>query len=245
MEQVASFEKAEVKLREPIHGLDAIQAVVGIPEWWPSGSRSAAVLSHDAGGDMNDPLIVHLQRELTLRGILAVRFNFPFAEAGKKASSDSPETLQRAFAAAISILGRDPAAAPAHLFVGGKGLGARTAVRMATGRLQAEGVFCLAFPLHPANRPEQVQADDLFRIICPMLFVQGTRDRRCHPDALRRALSRVGAPKRLELIEGADHSLRTPAAQSGPPDTEPDASSLEARIGAIMAPWMQGIVGSP
>jgi hypothetical protein len=38
-----------------------------------------------------------------------------------------------------------------------------------------------------------------------MHFVQGTRDRSCDLDVLRRTLTRVGAPTTLQVIEGADN----------------------------------------
>ena len=47
---------------------------------------------------------------------MTLRFNFPFAEAGRRASSDSPEVLETTFRAAIAVLGRDPTAAPAEDF---------------------------------------------------------------------------------------------------------------------------------
>ena len=88
VEPSARFEELKIGLPEPVHELDSVSAVLGIPRWWPTGSRVGVVLAHGAGSDFSDPMIEGLQRELTERRYLSLRFNFPFAEA-KKRRSDS------------------------------------------------------------------------------------------------------------------------------------------------------------
>jgi predicted alpha/beta-hydrolase family hydrolase len=236
VEHTARFEDVEIRLPEPLHGLESLSAVVGIPEWWPTGARVAVALAHGADTDLNDPLVACIHRELAQRKYLTIRFNFPFAEAGSAAADDDAETLEKGYRAALSILGRDPTAAPSHLFLGGIGLGASVAARLATARLQIDGVFSLAYPLHPAGSPEDVQADSLYRIIPPMLFVQGSADRRCELPALRRCLARVGAPTTLRILENADETLTCPD-QS---ETEQEAGR-RAVSGAI-AQWIEKIL---
>ena len=48
MEPSAIFEKIEIPLPEPIHGLDHLDGVLGTPEWWPTGERVAVVVAHAA-----------------------------------------------------------------------------------------------------------------------------------------------------------------------------------------------------
>jgi len=180
---------------------------VAIPEWWPSGHRVGVVLLHDAGFDQNQPLLVALQDQLCERGYLTIRFNFPYAEAGKK-RPDSPQLLERCVRGAISVLMNDPQIAPAQLVIGGAGLGARIAAETIAHGLKADSLFCLGFPLHPSGKPSQQKAEFLFRLICPILFVQGTRDPYCRVDRLQQLLRRIGTPTRLEVLEDADHTLR-------------------------------------
>ena len=172
VEPSARFEEIRIPLPEPVHGLDSVSAVIGIPRWWPTGARVSVVVAHGAGRDMNDPVIEHVMRELTERRYLTLRFNFPFAEA-KKRRPDTVQVLRRTLRAAVGVLARDPTAAPAHLFLGGKGLGGTVAADLATSRLRVDGLFFLGYPLHPAGKPEQAQADQLYRLIAPMHFVQG------------------------------------------------------------------------
>jgi len=208
IEPSAKFEEFKIPLRETVHGISEVSGVLGIPEWWPTGSRVAVALAHGSTGDLDDPLIAYLHHELTQRKYMTLRFNFPFAEAGKRASSDSLDVLVATYRNALAALGRDPSAAPAHLYIGGLGLGAKVAAQMATAPMRLDGLLLLGYPLHPQDKPEKAAPENLYRIIAPMLFVQGTRDRTCHIDTLRAALARVGAPTRLRTVEEADGNFR-------------------------------------
>jgi len=247
VEQAARFEEVKIELPEPLLDVEILNAVVGIPEWWPTGSRVAVAIAHDSTSDMHHPLVEAIHRELATHRFLTVRFNFPFAETGRPASDYSTEMLERAYRAALSILGRDPTAAPSHLFLGGMGLGGRVAARLATARLQIDGAFFLGFPLHPAGKPDQVQADQLFRIISPMLFVQGTEDPRCDLGVLRTCLKRIGAPTSLQGVEGATHALTATPPPPTPPPVEGDDEEAPAHrdpIASVIAAWMDDLLGA-
>lgn len=232
-EPSARFEELKVPLHEPVHELEHVPAVLGIPEWWPTGSRVAVVLAH--GTQKEDPLLEGLQRALTERKYLTLRFVLPFVQAAKR-RPDPPAVLQRTYQAAVSLLARDPTAAPAHVFAGGKNLGAVAAAYAATGRLRAEGLFFLGYPLHKQDDPAQLRVDRLFRVIAPMLFLQGTRDRNCDLDTLRRTLARVGAPVHLHVVEHADHQFRVPKRTGrGPEDVQREIlETMDAWIGRVV-----------
>lgn len=209
MEPSARYENVQIPIPDPVTGEEGatVSAVLGVPEWWPTGARVGVILAHGRRETLDDPLIADLHRGLTEGGFLSLRFNFPFAEAGRRRPDKDP-VLERTLQEAVNLLGHDPGAAPAHLFLGGKGIGARAAARLATGRLRLEGLFFLGLPLHPGGKPDEVDADHLYRIIAPMLFLQGTRDRYCDLDVLRRTLLRVGAPTQLHVVEEADHAFK-------------------------------------
>jgi hypothetical protein len=232
MEPTAQFEELEIPLPEPVHGCETVKGVLGIPEWWPTGDRVAVVFAHGGPSNYDDPLIVVLARTLTERGYLTLRFNFPFAEAGKRSSSDSPEVLERGYRAALNALGRDPTALPARLFVGGVGIGSRVAAGLVADRLHADGLFLLGFPLHPQDKPEKSDPDILFRSTTPMLFIQGTRDRRCHGAALRDALRRVGAPIEIYDVADADSAFHVPK-KSGRTDEQ-----VQAEVLGVLSGWL-------
>ena len=73
--------------------------------------------------------------------------------------------------------------------------------------VKAYGLVSLSYPLPPSGKPTQLRAEPLFRIICPMLFIQGTRDATCRVDRMQAVLRRIGAPTELVVIEDSDHKL--------------------------------------
>jgi hypothetical protein len=227
----------QIPLDEPAGDVESVSGVLGVPEWWPTGSRIGVVLAHGSGRDLDDPLIAALQHGLTERKYLALRFNFPFAQA-KKTRPDPLPVLERVYRHAVAVLARDPSAAPAHLFIGGVGLGAHAAVQCAASRLRVDGVFSLGYPLHSRDNPQKnLHADPLYRVVSPMLFVQGTRDRTCDLDTLRRTLTRVGAPKTLHTIDEADGALTVPK-RSGR-----SAESVHAEILEAVDLWCRRVIG--
>lgn len=237
VEPSARYEQISIPLPDPVHGLQEVSGVLGIPRWWPTGARIGVVLAHGRTGDLSDPLIDHLHRELTERRYLTLSFNFPFAEA-KKRRPDSPQVLRRTFRAAIGALARDPTAAPAHLFLGGKGLGGTVAAEIAGSRVRVDGLFLLGYPLHPQGKPEEANPEQLYRVVAPMLFVQGTRDRTCDLDELRRTLLRVGAPTTLQVIEEADRRFKV-LKKSGRTEEEVREEVLTA-----LDTWIQKVMES-
>jgi hypothetical protein len=238
LEPLARFEEVKIPLIEPVHGLEAVSGVLGVPEWWPTGSRVSVVLAHGSTGSKDEPLLVALQQALTERKYLTLRFNFPFAEAGKKRPDPFP-VLERTLRHAIATLGRDPSAAPAHLFIGGRGLGGRVAAQLATSQVRVvDGLILLGFPLHPPGKPTELRVDRLFRIVSPMLFVQGTRDRQCEIPVLRKTLLRVGAPTSLHVIEDADQSFKVPR------KTGRTEAAVQREIFATLDAWISRVLGT-
>jgi uncharacterized protein len=236
VEPSARYEEIKIPLADTVHGFEEVSGMLGIPRWWPTGSRVSVVLCHGATDDMNDPMIEQVHRELTERRYLCLRFNFPFAEAGKRRPDDLP-VLRRTLRSAIGALGRDPTAAPAHLFLGGKGLGGQVAADLAGSRVRVDGLFLMAYPLHPQDRPEDLQPEQLFRIVSPALFIQGTRDRTCDVDVLRQTLVRVGAPTALHVVEEADRHFKVRKKSGRTPEEVRD------EIASALDDWIQQILG--
>jgi len=238
VETSARLEELRIPLPEPVHGLQHVSAVLGIPRWWPTGARVGVVWAHDAGSSLADPLLAHLQAQLTERRCLTLRFNFPFAEAGTR-RPDPQQTLRRVMRSAIAALGRDPSAAPGKLFVGGMGLGALAAADLSAARVRVDGLCFLGFPLHPPDRPALANTEPLSRVVAPMLFVQGARDRRCDLATLKQRLSHVGAPTALHVCPEADHRFRV-LKKSGRSDAE-----VRDEVLAVVETWIHKTVGAP
>ncbi len=183
-----------------------VSGVVATPKWWPSGQRIGFVIGHDLAGGMDEPNLVALQHALAEAGHLVLRFNFPFAEQKKK-RPDSPLVLDRAFKTAVATVLADPENAPVRMLVGGIGLGARVATRATAQGLKVDAAFSLGFPLHPSGKPGLQDVDYMYRMICPVLFVQGARDPHCRIDRLEELLRRLGAPTRLHVVADCGSGL--------------------------------------
>jgi hypothetical protein len=101
----------------------------------------------------------------------------------------------------------DPENAPSRMLVGGIGLGARVATRTVAQGLKVDAAFSLGFPLHLSGKPSLLDVDYMYRIICPVIFVQGARDPHCRVDKLEELLRRLGAPTRLHVISDCGAGL--------------------------------------
>ena len=201
-EWTAKLEPVEIAVGESTK----VSGVVGIPQWWPTGRRVGVVLAHDAGDSMESELVKGLHAHLTERGFLCVRFNFPFVESGRKRPDPLP-MLERTYKAALQQLMRGTDETPAHLILAGVGLGGRVASQIVAQGIKADGLIMMSFPLHPSGKPAQLKPGALYRIICPMLFIQGTRDATCKLDRLQGLLRRIGAPTKLHVVEDGNHAL--------------------------------------
>lgn len=148
--------------------------------------RGTLILGHGAGGGTgsND-----LQRMLaaTGHGWTVVLVEQPWRVAGRRVATPPP-TLDAAWREIVPAVLVDGLLSPGPrgplLVVGGRSAGARVACRTSPGDSdaglgRADGVLCLAFPLHPPGRPEKSRAPELATPLAhgiPTLVVQGSAD---------------------------------------------------------------------
>ena len=220
VEPASRLQEVKIPLDEPVDGVAAVSGVLGVPEWWPTGSRVGVVLAHD-------PVATS-----TTRSSRASSAASPSASISRCAStSRSPrrDGSARIRCPCSSARSGRPSRVLGARSVGGARAPLRRRRRArragrgpgAASRLRVDGVFALGFRCTAATTPRRTcTPNSLFRVVSPMLFVQGTRDRTCDLDTLRRTLTRVGAPKTLHVIAEADSTLAVPR-RSGPADRSP------------------------
>jgi uncharacterized protein len=168
----------------------------------PSGSaRTALVLAHGAGHGMDTRLLIDVGEALAERGVAALRFNFPYMEAGRRAPDPQPrlEACYRAVADAAADEFERP-------FLGGKSMGGRIASNIVADGFAAGGLVFLGYPLHPPGKPERIRDEHLKLIDAPMLFLQGSRDPFATPDLLHSTIDALPSATLVE-VEG-DHSFK-------------------------------------
>jgi len=176
----------------------------------------AVLLAHGAGADMHAATLTTFADALAGAGVAAMRFNFPYRTAGRRAP-DRPAVLAAATREAARELGRRTKLPPERLVLGGRSMGGRyasLAVGDADDPLPALGLVLLGYPLHPAGKPEQLRVEHFARIEVPVLFVSGTRDSLAEADALRGHARHIVGPVAFHWIETADHGFK-PLKSSG------------------------------
>ena len=162
------------------------------------------VFAHGAGGHMADRGVLGVGEALRARGLHVVRFNFPYREKG----SSHPDTMPRLkeCVAAVAAHARREVG-PQTLILGGRSMGGRTASMLAADGFACDGVLLLAYPLHPAGKPEELRDAHLAQIKVPVLCLNGTRDALCRRDLTEGVVERLTDRWTMRWLEGADHGF--------------------------------------
>jgi predicted alpha/beta-hydrolase family hydrolase len=191
----------------------SIRAVLGVPR--TASMDAMLILAHGANNNMDQPLIAGLHERLARQGVVTVRFNFPYAEAGRK-HPDADKTLEGVFRLVIEYLAELEELKGLEMFLGGKSMGARLAAQLVAQDVGASGLIFLGYPLHPPGRPEQLRDQPLYRLPCPALFLEGARDPFCHLNRLGEVLGRMPVRTDLHVLPGLGHSFETPGRKMPP-----------------------------
>jgi len=180
------------------------------------------VCAHGAGGNMHDRGMQAVAKQLRGRGLDVVRFNFPYSEK-KSGRPDPMPVLQACIRDVVAEVGK-------RVIIGGRSMGGRAASMLAADGFDADGLLLLAYPLHPAGKPEQLRDAHLPRITMPTLCLNGTRDPLCRRDLMDAV--RVGPNFEMHWLDGADHSFHV-LKSSGRIDAD-----VMAEIGAATESWL-------
>ena len=151
---------------------------------------------------MNDRGMVAAAEALGAAGFHVVRFNFPYREKGSKRTDPMP-VLKDCVAAAAARAREE--LKPRKLVIGGRSMGGRAASMLAADGFACDGLLLLAYPLHPAGKPEKLRAGHLAQIRVPVLCFNGTRDALCERGLMEQVLKKLSW--QMHWLEDADHSF--------------------------------------
>jgi len=203
------------------------------PALAPAGG-ALFVCAHGAGGHMADRGMLAVAEHLRRCGLGVVRFNFLYREKG----SSHPDTMPRlkeCIAAVATHARRE--IGPQSFILGGRSMGGRAASMLAAEEFPCDGLLLLAYPLHPAGKPESLRDAHLARIEVPVLCLNGTRDALCRRDLMQGVVDRLTGRWTMHWLEGADHSFHV-LKSSGRSDEE-----ILAEIAESSGVWVSGTVG--
>lgn len=189
--------------------------------------------AHGAGGHKDDRGMMQLDKALGSRGFEVVRFDFPYREAGSSRPDLMP-VLKESIAFVVARVREERT--PKRLIIGGRSMGGRAASMLAAEGFACDGLLLLAYPLHPAGKPEKLRDAHLPRIRVPVLCLNGTRDALCRRDLMEQAVAAVQARWTMHWLEGADHSFHV-LKSSG----RTDAQVLE-EVGEASEGWLHSVV---
>ena len=190
------------RLRFTVKETHEVSALLFLPE----RSRALYLLAPGAGAGMEHSFMNEVAEGLAERRIATLRYQFPYAEQGRRRPDPAP-ILQATVRAAAQIAVAGWPALP--LFAGGKSMGGRmTSLAAATEKLPGvRGLIFLGFPLHPAGKPGDSRAEHLPRVGLPMLFIQGTRDSLADLALIQRVCWHLGPACTLHEVREADHGF--------------------------------------
>jgi predicted alpha/beta-hydrolase family hydrolase len=207
-------------------GVVRVSAALDAPErpW------AAVALAHGAGAGMDHPFLVGFARALVEAGVAAMRFAFPYSEAGRRMPGPAAHAVATWREVVPALRG---AVTGVPVFAAGKSYGGRMAsMAAADDVIDPAGLIYLGYPLHPPGEPEKRRVEHLPRIAAPQLFVEGDRDPFIQP--LAGFEEAVASCRRAEVVwvPGGGHSFEVAGRRTA-------ADVVGAELTASVLPWLR------
>ena len=190
----------------------------------PADPWAAIAVAHGAGTRMDHPFVVGFAQAMARRGVAAMRFNFPYSEAGRRMPGPAAHAIAT-WAAVEAALGRAVPGVP--LVASGRSYGGRMAsMAAADGVIAPAALVYLGYPLHPPGRPDSPRVEHLPSIAAPQLFLSGESDPFASPhEQLERAVASCQDAV-LEWVPGG-HGFEVKGRKVAPGDL---AASIADRV---------------
>lgn len=183
------------------HG-PALKGVLHLPEEG-AGPFPAAVLCHPhtmMGGTMGNGVVVSVCLSLAVRGWAALRFNFRGAGSSGGSFDEGRGELDDV-KGAVDFLFVQTEIDPSELMVIGYSFGASVALHHAARDHRLSRMVGIALVEHHYDDPF------LDTVSRPKLFIAGENDPWAPPEAFRQYVEGLKPPKKLHVVDGADHSF--------------------------------------
>lgn len=179
-----------------------------------------------AGASRDQTTLVNIDAAVTaLRGWSAVRADFPYRKAGRRAP-DRPPVLMNSVREELAAIGGRK-----RVVVGGRSMGGRICSMVAAGAddlappTQVAGIVTVAYPLHPPGRPDRLRVEHMPSVTVPWLFVQGTKDPFGSPEEFTEWAKTVTGPVAHHWVENRGHDLK----------------GADAEVCRVITDWIQSL----
>jgi len=194
-------------------------------------ARWQFVYAPGAGANLTDGFGCFAAERLATAGIATLRFQFPYAEQGRRLPDRRP-VLEATWRAAIATAtnGRMQGV---RTVVGGRSMGGRMASYVVAGAAGVDALALFAYPLHPPGQPDRLRIEHFPRISIPTLFCSGTNDTFATEAELRAAVEQV-PDATVRMLDGADHGFRVPK-RTGRTQEDIWASAVDALVAWLAA----------
>ncbi|WP_417554246.1 alpha/beta family hydrolase [Microbacterium sp.] len=198
----------------------------------PSGGSAGVVaIAHGAGAAMDHPFLVGFANAMANAGFAAVRFNFPYSEAGRRMPGPAAHAMLTWRAVIAALRAVEPGM---PVFACGKSYGGRMASMAVAEGLEVDGLAYLGYPLHPPGKPEKPRVDHLPAVRPPQLFVEGTVDPFVQPlSQLEQAVASC-QDARIAWFEGGGHSFEVKGRKR-------PADEVGASVAPVVAEFFAGL----
>ncbi len=205
----------------------------------PAQPRGGVVLAHGKVNDLDHPSLQAAAQGAARQGWAALRFNFPYRQAGRPEPDPFPVLLRCHRAACAWLAEQLPQGAP--LVPAGKSQGSRTALALGD-ELPAAGLIILGYPLHSSRERRLRPQEPLARLRLPLLIIQGQRDPLARPELLGPLLAGLTWPLRFWEVPEGSHGFAVPG---GPLRQEEVwrrmAWEVESFLAALSRWWQKGV----
>ena len=224
-------ERFRVPVRLPGGSVEVSAAFA--PATTAAAEAPTVVIAHGAGAGMDHPFLLGFAAALQAAGLHALRFTFPYIEAGRRMPGPAAHALLtwRAVTAAARQRGSG------SVFACGKSYGGRMASMAAAEEpgLDVAGLAYLGYPLHPPGKPEKPRIEHLPAVAQPQLFVEGTNDPFVQPLAQLEEAVASCRSARIAWIDGGGHSFEVKGRKQAP-------AEIGASLAPLVAEFVRGIV---
>ena len=224
---------------------DDVVAAVTVVVHRPTRPRGPGLLlTHGAGKDLDAPHLVALADAVAGEGVLVVRANQPWKQAGRAVPPRPPRAVPGYAAVAAAV--RHAFGPRRGWVVGGHSNGARLSTHALAAPdlgLQAVGGLLVSYPLHAPGKPVGERLDHWPRVSHPLCYVQGTHDPFGGVEELATHLPMLDGAATVLPIAGGDHGLAVPSTRSGD-GRRHEGSDVVTTVAADVATWVRGRRGA-